>query len=191
MMISDVTSKASRNKRRRRIGRGTGSGWGKTSTRGHKGAGQHAAKRTHILSEGGQMPLFRLLPKRGFSNARFRKEFQVVNVATLADRFEDGAKVTPEILEGAGLIRSAKNPLKILGSGEISKKIEVQADRFSGSAAKKIEQAGGKAILIGGGEAKPAAKKAGPSAPANSAEAAPAAPPETGGEAGDETGSAS
>lgn len=144
MMISEVTSKAHRNKSRKRVGRGIGSGHGKTSTRGHKGEGQHSTGRPRRMTEGGQMPLFRRLPKRGFSNANFRTEYQVVNVSSL-EGFEAGAKVTPAVLEAAGLIHDAAKPVKILGKGEISKKLDVEATKFSESAARKITEAGGAA----------------------------------------------
>lgn len=143
MMISDVLSRAKGNKRRRRVGRGTGSGRGKTCGRGHKGQGQHSADQPRRLTEGGQMPFFRRLPKRGFNNARFRRQYQVVNVSVLADRFDEGAKIDPAALEEAGLIRDASRPVKILGTGEINKKLEVEATRFSTSAATKITRAGG------------------------------------------------
>lgn len=143
MMISDVLSRATRNKRRKRIGRGIGSGHGKTSGRGHKGMGQHSADASTKLREGGQMPLFRRIPKRGFNNAQFRTSYQVVNVATLQDRFDDGAHVTPQALEEAGLIHSAAKPVKILGDGDISKKLQVEATRFSAAASRKITEAGG------------------------------------------------
>jgi len=145
MMISEVLSEATRNKRRKRVGRGTGSGRGKTAGRGHKGMGQHSSDRTTKLREGGQMPLFRRIPKRGFSNAQFRTVYQVVNVATLQERFEDGTHVTPRALEEAGLIHDAARPVKILGTGEVSKKLQVEATRFSASASRKITEAGGQA----------------------------------------------
>jgi len=147
-MISDITSKAHRNKSRKRVGRGIGSGHGKTSTKGHKGMGQHSAGGARRLTEGGQMPLFRRIPKRGFSNAQFRTEYQVVNVVDLAEAFENGATVTPAALEAAGLIRDARKPVKILGTGELGKKLDVQANKFSETAAKKIADAGGQAKVI-------------------------------------------
>jgi large subunit ribosomal protein L15 len=105
--------------------------------------GQHSGKQARRLTEGGQMPFFRRIPKRGFSNARFRTEYQVVNVSVLNDKFEDGARVTPAVLEERGLIRSATEPVKILGDGELTRKLEVEATRFSTSAAMKITRAGG------------------------------------------------
>ena len=94
------------------------------------------------------MPLFRRIPKRGFNNAQFRTEYQVVNVATLAEQFDDGAKVSLLSLEEAGLIHDASRPVKILGTGEIDKKLEVEATRFSASAQEKITKAGGQAITV-------------------------------------------
>lgn len=143
MMIGEVCSKGTRNKARKRLGRGPGSGHGKTSGRGHKGQGQRAGSGRHRLSEGGQMPFFRRIPKRGFSNAQFRTEYQVLNVSDLDRKFDDGAKITPAVLEASGLIRNAKKPVKVLGNGELSKKLEVEATRFSTSAAMKITKAGG------------------------------------------------
>lgn len=145
MNITDVLKQAGRKKNRKRIGRGPGSGHGKTSGRGHKGLGQRAGGKTRPMTEGGQMPLFRQIPKRGFSNARFRTEYQVVNVSDLDVRFESGTHVTPALLEEAGLIHSASRPVKILGDGELTKKLNVEADRFSASAAEKITRAGGEA----------------------------------------------
>ena len=95
------------------------------------------------------MPFFQRIPKRGFSNAQFRTEYQVVNVSALDDRFADGVKVTSAVLEEAGLIRDASRPVKILGTGEITKKLDVEATRFSTSAAVKITQAGGQIRTIG------------------------------------------
>ncbi len=149
MMISDVLSRAGRNKRRKRIGRGIGSGHGKTSGRGSKGLGARAGGSTRLLTEGGQMPLFRRLPKRGFNNAQFRTVYQVVNVGTLDERFESNAKVTPGALATAGLIADAKKPVKILGTGDISKKLDIEATRFSKSASEKITKAGGQARQVG------------------------------------------
>jgi large subunit ribosomal protein L15 len=149
MMISEVTTRARRNRRRKRIGRGRGSGHGKTSTRGHKGEGSRAGTRGHSLREGGQMLFFRRIPKRGFSNVRFRHPFQVVNIGALQEGFEEGAKVTAAALAEAGLIRDPSGPVKILGTGEISKKLDVEATSFSTSAAMKITRAGGQIRTLG------------------------------------------
>src|SRR5471032_2884072 len=127
MMIHDVTIVAGKKKRRKRIGKGIGSGSGKTAGRGTKGAGSRSGWTGSIRAsrEGGQMPLFRRVPKRGFSNFKFRVEFAVINIRTLASRFEDGATITPEALVKAGLIANTKAPVKILGDGDISKKLKV------------------------------------------------------------------
>lgn len=143
MMISDVLTKAGRHRKRKRIGRGIGSGHGKTSGRGHKGLGARAGGTVRRLTEGGQMPMFRRLPKRGFSNARFRTEYQVVNVATLEKHYEDGSRITPAELEKKGLIHDSARPVKILGDGEVSKKFNVEATCFSTAAATKITRVGG------------------------------------------------
>jgi large subunit ribosomal protein L15 len=147
MMISDITSKAHRNKSRKRVGRGLGSGHGKTSCRGSKGMGQHSTEQARRMTEGGQMPMFRRIPKRGFSNANFRVAYQVVNVGDL-DGFDAGTKVTAALLESTGLIRDSKQPVKILGTGELKKKLEVEASKFSETAQRKITEAGGQAKVI-------------------------------------------
>jgi len=146
MELSEILKLAGPHKRRKRIGRGAGSGHGKTSGRGHKGAGSRAGSTSVSMSEGGQMPLFRRVPKRGFSNFLFRTVYHVVNVGQLNDRFEDGAHVTPESLLDAGLIRNLRNKVKVLGDGELKRKLKVEVGAFSKSAAQKIESAGGEAI---------------------------------------------
>ena len=130
---------------RRRVGRGTGSGLGKTSGRGHKGQKSRSGASARYGSEGGQMPLSRRLPKHGFTNI-FKKEFQIVNVADL-DRFEPG-EVTPQTLRDAGLVKKSHLPVKILGDGNIEKAFTVKANAFTKSAVKKIEDAGGKTEVI-------------------------------------------
>lgn len=150
MMIHEITKQVGKHKARKRIGRGPGSGHGKTSGRGHKGAGSRAgwSRQRSAGMEGGQMPFFRRFPKRGFSNARFAKVFAVVNLRALDDRFEDGNEVNPEMLVKVGLLRDASEPVKILGDGELTKKLNVTAAAFSESAKKKIEAAGGKAEVV-------------------------------------------
>jgi len=144
------------NKKKYRVGRGPGSGVGKTSGRGLKGATARSGYAMKVTYEGGQMPLFRRLPKRGFTNGRFRETFTVVNVGDLA-AFKAGAKVGPDELKAAGLLHGpARNPIKILGDGELKVALNVAADAFSRSAIAKIEKAGGKAEWIGGAPAKPA-----------------------------------
>lgn len=132
-------------KTRRRVGRGPGSGLGKTSGRGHKGQGARSGARKRIGNEGGQMPLHRRLPKFGFTNI-FRKEVQTVNVADLARC--GSADIDGEALVKAGLVKNAKAPIKILGNGEIDKAYSVRAAAFSKSAIAKIEAAGGKAEVV-------------------------------------------
>lgn len=132
-------------KARRRLGRGTGSGLGKTSGRGHKGAGQRSGFKRKAVREGGQMPLHRRLPKHGFTNI-FKKEWQIVNVSDLT-RCEPG-EVTGETLKAVGLIKKLDVPIKILGNGELQKAYTVKAAAFSKTALEKIEAAGGKAEVV-------------------------------------------
>lgn len=130
---------------RKRVGRGPGSGMGKTSTRGHKGAKARSGYKHKRGNEGGQMPLQRRLPKFGFNNI-FRTEYQIINLSDLA-RIE-GAEVTIIALKEAGLIKSTKTPVKILGNGTIEKPLTVKAAAFSKSAISKIEAAGGKTEVV-------------------------------------------
>lgn len=133
-------------KKKKRLGRGPGSGKGKTCGKGHKGQKARKGGGVRIGFEGGQTPLYRRLPKRGFNNARFTEEFNEINVFSL-DKFKDGSTVNKENMIKKGLIKNENLKIKILGDGDITKKIEVHADRYTKSAAKKIEKAGGKAIL--------------------------------------------
>lgn len=134
-------------KERKRIGRGAASGQGKTAGKGHKGQKARSGSNAHIGFEGGQMPLQRRIPKRGFVNI-FAKEIATVNVAAINDKFEDGATVTIEALVESGLVKKALDGVKVLGQGELTKKLTVQANAFSASAKAKIEAAGGKAEVI-------------------------------------------
>jgi large subunit ribosomal protein L15 len=127
---------------KKRIGRGHGSGSGKTAGRGHKGAKSRSGFKRKRGFEGGQMPLHRRVPKRGFFNP-FRVEYAVVNLDVLDARFEPGVVVTPELLRERGLVRTSSQPVKVLGRGEIGKPLTVRAHKFSGAAAKKIAAAGG------------------------------------------------
>lgn len=129
------------NQKRKRVGRGPGSGHGKTATRGEKGQKSRSGYSQRPGFEGGQMPLYRRLPKRGFTNI-FQKQFAILNVQDL-NRFDDGSTVSPEFLVEQGVIRKARNGLRILGGGELKKKLTVRAHHFSKSAAEKIQQAGG------------------------------------------------
>lgn len=147
MLNHEITSIAGKHKRRRRVGRGPGSGHGKTCGRGHKGAGSRAGSTSVSLSEGGQMPLFRRLPKRGFNNYKFAQHCEIVNVYQL-ERFEDGATVGIEQLSGAGLINSIKSRVKILGKGDLTKKLQVTAHKFSKNAEQKIAASGGMVKMI-------------------------------------------
>jgi large subunit ribosomal protein L15 len=133
-------------RKRKRIGRGPGSGWGKTAGRGHKGAGARAGANLKRGFEGGQMPLQRRLPKRGFTNI-FKKAFQVVNLQAL-DSFESGSVIDAAALARSGLVRSADLPVKVLGTGDVKASFTVRANAFSASAKAKIESAGGKAETV-------------------------------------------
>ena len=132
---------------KKRVGRGHGSGQGAQAGRGHKGAQSRSGFTFKRGFEGGQMPLHRRIPKRGFHNP-FRTEYAVVNLDTLAERFEGGTVVTPELLREQGLIHSLKQPVKVLARGDVSKKLTVRAHKFSGKAAEKIAAAGGAAEVI-------------------------------------------
>ena len=133
---------------RKRVGRGPGSGHGKTASRGSKGAKSRSGFRFKRGFEGGQMPLHRRVPKRGFTNI-FRVEYAVVNLDTLAEVFDEGSSVTPDLLRERGLVRDATAKVKVLGRGDIAKKLSVHAHKFSGSAAEKIAAAGGSTEVIG------------------------------------------
>jgi large subunit ribosomal protein L15 len=131
---------------KKRVGRGQGSGNGKTAGRGHKGAKSRSGFKHKRGFEGGQMPLHRRVPKRGFHNP-FREEYDVVNLDTLAERFDAGVEITPELLRERGLVgRSA--PVKVLARGDIAKALTVRAHKFSGKAAEKIAAAGGRAEVV-------------------------------------------
>lgn len=132
---------------RKRVGRGVGSGLGKTSGKGHKGQNARSGGGVRPGFEGGQLPLFRRLPKRGFSNARFKTRFATVNLSDL-NRFEDGAVVTPELLKEMGLIKNQLDGIKVLGNGKLEKKLTVKAHQFSSSAQREIEGNGGKIEVI-------------------------------------------
>jgi large subunit ribosomal protein L15 len=132
---------------KKRVGRGPGSGHGKTASRGSKGAKSRSGFRFKRGFEGGQMPLHRRVPKRGFTNI-FRVEYAVVNLDTLVDVFDAGSSVTPDLLRERGLVRESRIPIKVLGRGECGKALTVRAHKFSESAVKKIVAAGGVAEVI-------------------------------------------
>jgi large subunit ribosomal protein L15 len=148
MMINDVTAQAGRHKGRKRVGRGEGSGWGKTSTRGHKGQQSRSGGGTRPLQEGGQMPMFRRLPKRGFSNVQFERPYTTVNINRLESRFNDGDTVDVDALRKAGLVSGDRPRVKILAKGNLTKKLTVAAQAFSAGAKDAIEKAGGTAQLM-------------------------------------------
>jgi large subunit ribosomal protein L15 len=147
--LSNLRAPKKANTNRKRVGRGMGSGMGKTSTRGHKGQGSRSGSSLMRGFEGGQMPLHRRLPKRGFTNI-FRTEYNVLNLGSLADVTE--TELTLEKLAELGLTKK-KGLLKILGNGEIKTAITIHAHKFSKSAQEKIERAGGKAVVLGGASA--------------------------------------
>ena len=147
MDLKTVCSKGKPYQTRRRIGRGTGSGSGKTSGRGHKGRGQRSGASRRAGYEGGQMPLYRRVPKRGFTNARFRTEYTIINVNKF-DVFADGATVDFDAVISSGLASMNTRLLKVLGNGDLGKKLTVRAHKFSDSAKQKIEAAGGTVILL-------------------------------------------
>lgn len=131
----------------KRVGRGTSSGMGKTSGRGQKGQNSRSGGGVRLGFEGGQNPLFRRIPKRGFNNYNFRVRYAVINVSDL-DRFADGAEITPELLEEMGLVKNQLDGIKVLGNGNLTKKLTVKASVFSKTAKEKIEKNGGKAEVI-------------------------------------------
>jgi large subunit ribosomal protein L15 len=135
--------------KKKRVGRGPGSGLGKTAGRGEKGQKSRSGYSRKIGFEGGQMPLHRRLPKRGFTNI-FKKRWLEVSLASLEEHFEADAEITPEVLHDRGLIKKAKYDVVVLGNGEVSKPLRVSAHRFTKSAREKIEKAGGAVVQIGG-----------------------------------------
>ena len=149
MNLSNIRAPKKATEKRKRVGRGMGSGMGKTSTRGHKGQRSRTGSRMIRGFEGGQMPLHRRMPKRGFTNI-FRKEFNIVSLERLMQLEESlqSEPITPEVLKKAGVIKT-NHPVKILGDGELKAAITVHAHKFSKSAQEKIEKAGGKAVLVG------------------------------------------
>jgi len=147
MSLSNLRPPKGMKHAKKRIGRGQGSGNGKTAGRGHKGAKSRSGYKFKRGFEGGQMPLHRRVPKRGFHNP-FRVQYEVVNLDTLAARFEAGAVVTPELLLEQGLTSGADRLVKVLARGEVDKALTVRAHKFSGKAAEKIAAAGGKAEAI-------------------------------------------
>jgi len=132
----------------KRVGRGPGSGMGKTSTRGENGQKSRSGASIPAWFQGGQSPLYRRIPKRGFNNKRFRTEFATINLDDLSKFFKDGDLVTPEILKERGIIKNSLCGIKVLANGNLDKKLTIKANRFSSKAVTKIEEAGGKAEVI-------------------------------------------
>lgn len=169
MNLSDVNRGVHTARPRKRLGRGIGSGHGKTAGRGHKGQGARNGVSFSPIFQGGTMPLVRRIPKRGFNN-RWAKTVLVINVGDLNDAFKAGDQVTPEALAAANLVKGRYDELKVLGDGELTKKLKVSAHRFSKTAADKIAKAGGQTIVLPGPapvvKVKPARKKKKQAAPA-------------------------
>jgi len=147
MNLSDLKPAPGAKQSRKRVGRGPGSGNGKTAGRGHKGAQSRSGYSYKRGFEGGQMPLHRRLPKRGFNNV-FRTEYAVVNLDQLEAAFDQGTTITPDTLREAGLVHGKRLPIKVLARGEVTKALMVQAHKFSGKAAEKLAAAGGKAEAL-------------------------------------------
>ena len=149
MRLHDLKPNAGAKHRRKRLGSGESSGHGKTSGKGHKGQKARSGGTIRPGFEGGQMPLHRRLPKRGFNNAAFKTVYGIVNLDDLEKRFDDGAAINEKLLRGAGLVRGSLSGVKVLGRGEISKKFHLEVDSITASARKKIEEAGGTIVMTG------------------------------------------
>ncbi len=147
MKLHTMSANPGATKTRKRVGRGTGSGLGKTSGRGENGQKSRSGYSHKPGFEGGQLPLYRRLPKRGFSNAEFKTVYAVINLSDL-NRFEDGVEVTPELLKDMGLVKQQLDGIKVLGNGKLEKKLTVKAHKFSSVAKEEIEKLGGKAEVI-------------------------------------------
>jgi large subunit ribosomal protein L15 len=149
MNLHDVNRGIKKNKKKKRVGRGIGSGHGKTSGRGHKGQGALAGWSAALIFEGGASPLIRRIPKRGFNNA-FAKTIAVVNLGDINANFDAGAEITLDLLRTKNLAKVRHDELKILGDGELTKKFKIAAHRFSKTALEKIEKSGGEAVVLPG-----------------------------------------
>lgn len=147
MKLHTLTPAEGATKTRKRVGRGAGSGLGKTSGRGHKGQNARSGGGVRPGFEGGQLPLFRRLPKRGFSNAKFKKVYAVINLSDL-NVFENDTVVTPELLKETGMLKKQLDGVKVLGNGTLEKKLIVKAHKFSNTAIERIEKMGGKAEVL-------------------------------------------
>ena len=149
MNLNDVHRGIHKNKSRKRVGRGPGSGHGKTSTRGHKGQGSRSGYSSKPVFEGGQMPLVRRIPKRGFNN-RWADSVAIVNLSVLEKNYQSGEEVTPDSLRDKNLVKGRYDLLKVLGNGELTKDLKVTAHQFSRTASEKIEKAGGQTVVLPG-----------------------------------------
>lgn len=147
MRIHDLKPAAGSTKSPKRVGRGTGSGLGTTAGRGNNGQNARSGGGVRPGFEGGQMPLFRRIPKRGFNNARFKKDWSIINIADL-NAFDENTVITPALLVEVGFVKNVKYGVKILGNGELEKALVVKANKFTQSAMEKIEAAGGKVEVI-------------------------------------------
>ena len=147
MKLHELNSTLGSTHKRKIVGRGPGSGHGKTSGRGEKGQKARSGGNVHIWFEGGQTPLYKRLPRRGFSNKRFSTRYAIVNVSDL-NRFKDGETVTPTLLKESGLVKKELNGVKVLGNGKLEKKLTVKANVFTSSAIAKIEELGGTTEVI-------------------------------------------
>ena len=147
MELNELKYTTGSNKTRKRVGRGIGSGHGKTSGRGQKGQNSRSGGGVRVGFEGGQNPLVFRIAKRGFNNYEFATRYAVINISDL-EKFDNGAEVTPELLKEMGIVKDMKDGLKVLGNGELTKKLTVSANKFSKVAKDKIENAGGKAKVI-------------------------------------------
>ena len=148
MMKLENLPKSKETKATKRVGRGPGSGMGKTSTRGQKGQLARSGASISPWFQGGQTPLYRRIPKRGFNNARFETKYATINLDVINKYFNDGEVVSPEVLKERGIIKKQLSGIKVLGNGTLEKKVTVKANRFSSKAVTKIEDAGGKAEVI-------------------------------------------
>ena len=147
MELNELKYTTGSNKNRKRVGRGIGTGNGKTSGRGQKGQNSRSGGGVRVGFEGGQNPLVFRIAKKGFNNYEFSTRYAVINISDL-EKFENGAEVTPELLKEMGIVKNMKDGLKVLGNGELTKKLTVSANKFSKVAKEKIENAGGKAKVI-------------------------------------------
>ena len=147
MKLHELEKNIGATHKKKRVGRGPGSGLGKTSGRGQKGQKARSGGSINPVFEGGQLPLYRRIPKRGFSNAKFKTVYAVINVEDL-NVFEDGTVVTEALLKDTGLVKKQIDGIKVLGNGKLEKKLTIQASKFSASALEKIKEAGSKAEVI-------------------------------------------